>query len=111
MKTAPDEKNHSPKRNPRRSLPLAVENLDNADRVRRFDCRSYNPCVVMAARRDWSGFTCRKCDAYEPPPAEEQAWDAKCSLRLAARVLFATELDDVRDARRREREIRERRAA
>jgi hypothetical protein len=61
-------------RNPRR-LPV-VANPDDLDAAsaRRWDCCHLNACVISTAARNWPGFTCAGCSAYQPQrmPREER---------------------------------------
>jgi hypothetical protein len=55
---------------------------DVAAAARRLDCRTYDRCLALAARRGWRGFHCRACRAYAPLPSHAQHRDLLGLLAL-----------------------------
>src|SRR5262245_65615695 len=81
--------------NPQVSLPLVSE--EGADLVRRLHCRNYDGCLAVAIERGWEGFSCGQCQAFEARTGEEEAWDGKGHLQLAAEVLYGVPGADGRE--------------
>ena len=59
---------------------------EEAPRLRRLHCRTYNHCLDVAARADWPGFVCVGCRALEPLTAAQEAADLDALLELVARA-------------------------
>jgi hypothetical protein len=50
-----------------------IEDPDDAPRLRRLECRLYDRCLFYAAKKNWRGFHCNDCQAYERlTPAERR---------------------------------------
>lgn len=65
--------------------PLRAHRQDDpeaAARSRRLDCRGYDACLELAARRGWRSFHCRGCSAYAPKSASEQHHELLALLEL-----------------------------
>jgi hypothetical protein len=68
-------------------LPFAqIRRKEDAPKIRRLLCRSYDECLDQADVFGWSGFTCTACLAYERRSAEELLYDVDRLLACAAKL-------------------------
>lgn len=62
---------------------------ETADPSRRFFCRFYEGhCLDLAVSRQWDGFTCDRCEAYEPVVLDRDEWreDERSCMALVLSV-------------------------
>jgi hypothetical protein len=38
--------------------------IEEVDRYRDMECPAYEQCLVLAARKRWHSFTCRRCERF-----------------------------------------------
>jgi hypothetical protein len=61
-----------------------IEDPELAASARHLDCQTYNTCLDLAARKDWRGFHCGGCGAYQAPTPLQRRRDMLGALRLLA---------------------------
>lgn len=63
-----------------------ILSVDNIDRHKRYNCRSYVACLHDAARANWPQFHCRACRVFVPIDPDDPT---NAALARLARVLAA----------------------
>lgn len=73
----------------KRANPIPSHPVDSPSKVeRRVMCAGYGQCLDEAIRRNWGGFSCRRCLAFEPLKLDTSEWLAD-SLACTALVYVA----------------------
>jgi hypothetical protein len=63
-----------------------IDDPDEVPAVRQLHCQKYNSCLALAEARNWAGFACTACSAFEPMTPEEEESDRLALLRLYGRA-------------------------
>jgi hypothetical protein len=63
-----------------------LDDPDEVPAVRELHCRRYDQCLTLAEAREWAGFACTACAAFEPQTAEQEAADHLGLLRIFGRA-------------------------
>jgi hypothetical protein len=71
-----------------------IEDPEHVPGLRRIDCRAYDACLDVAATKDWRGFHCNDCGAYEPQTRAEARRDYFATLELLAETQLLPALVD-----------------
>lgn len=72
-----------------RANPVAspqVHMAARAGQIRQLHCGRYNACLDVAFAARWEGFSCERCEAFQPMSAEERIADLESLIDLLGAV-------------------------
>lgn len=76
---------------PTRANPTESKVVNSPSQVeRRVMCAGYQSCLDEAIKKEWVGFSCRKCRAYKPLQLDQAEWIADSLACLA--LMYVAEL-------------------
>lgn len=59
-----------------KATPISYEAVDTSQKVKRnVFCKRYSACLDVAIEKNWAGFSCEECKAYERERMDREQWD------------------------------------